>query len=229
MRFSEEEPSSLVVPSNAHSIEGFEEWRESDQFPAEGRVDLCAGEVLVDMSPERVESHVELKGEIYLGIRNLLKTIATGQIYGDGATYTHVPSGLVTEPDALYFSYESFRKGRVQGGVDQGSPLGFRGSVDWILEVVSPSSQRKDRKKLFAGYAKAGVREYWIAEATAETVFLEVFCLGDDGYVLAANEDGWQRSSVFDTDFRLDFRRSPVGLPIYELCIREGGGPARFV
>ncbi len=221
MRFPAEESSSLVVPDSAHCVAGFEAWRDSDEFPREGRIDLCCGEVLVDMSPERAETHVELKGEIYWVIRKLLKSNASGQIYGDGVAFTHVPSGLVTEPDALYFSYESFRSGRVQGGVEQGCPLGFRGSVDWVLEVVSPSSRTKDRKKLFAGYAKAGVREYWIAEATEQTVSLEVFCLGPDAYVPAPSDDGWQRSEVFGRSFSIECKQNPIGLLVYDLRVRE--------
>ncbi len=181
---------NLAIPQSAFTVAGFERWMGSDQFPTEGRIDLCGGEVLVDMSPERVETHVKLKGEIYWVLGGLVRADPEGELYGDGATYIHEPSGLVVEPDALYFSFDSFRTGRVQGGVKQGSPLGFRGSVDWILEVVSPSSRTKDRQKLWGGYAKAGVQEYWIAEATDQDVSLEIYHLGLDGYVLAQNEAG---------------------------------------
>ncbi|MCR5686114.1 MAG: Uma2 family endonuclease [Lachnospiraceae bacterium] len=41
---------------------------------------------------------------------------------------------------------------------------GCHGAPDWVIEIVSPSSQQMDyMRKLFA-YEKAGVREYWIVD-----------------------------------------------------------------
>ena len=35
----------------------------------------------------------------------------------------------------------------------------------WVLEVASPSTQAKDRKRKLCDYAKMGVREYWLFDA----------------------------------------------------------------
>lgn len=42
--------------------------------------------------------------------------------------------------------------------------IGCKGAPDFILEVLSPSSQRHDRLVKFNLYQAAGVREYWIAD-----------------------------------------------------------------
>lgn len=42
--------------------------------------------------------------------------------------------------------------------------IGCKGAPDFILEVLSPSSQRHDRLVKFNLYQTAGVREYWIAD-----------------------------------------------------------------
>ncbi len=211
---------SLAVPHSAFTAKGFEKWMASDLFPPDCRIDLCSGEVLVDMSPERANTHVKLKGGICWVLDGLVRKNPKGEFYGDGVTYTHEASGLVTQPDALYFSFDSFRSGRVEGGPAQGLPLGFRGSVDWILEVVSPSSRTKDRKKLYDAYALAGVCEYWIAEASDDDQSLEIHNLGSDGYAKGPSQDGWQRSAVFGVDVRLERRLSAIGMPVYDLQVR---------
>ncbi len=212
--------SSLSIPHSAFTVAGFEEWIQSDQFSSDRRVDLCCGEVLVDMSPEREDTHVKLKCEIHRVLANLLRSDPHGELFGDGITFSHTETELVTQPDALYFSFESYRSGRVRGGKEQGHPLGFCGSVDWILEVVSPSSRSKDRKNLHAAYAKAGVREYWIADALDGQLSLEIHRLGAEGYEELPSVDGWLRSETFDKDFRLTQQRSPIGLSVYGLQMR---------
>jgi Uma2 family endonuclease len=51
---------------------------------------------------------------------------------------------------------------------------------DLIVEVLSPSTEARDRGVKFADYGSHGVREYWIIDAVAET--LEVYRLKDGGY-----------------------------------------------
>lgn len=42
------------------------------------------------------------------------------------------------------------------------SERGCEGAPDWIIEVISPSTQSRDYLKKLILYQKAGVREYWI-------------------------------------------------------------------
>ena len=41
---------------------------------------------------------------------------------------------------------------------------GIYGAPDFVLEVISPSTGRKDCLKKLTKYEKAGVREYWILD-----------------------------------------------------------------
>jgi len=41
---------------------------------------------------------------------------------------------------------------------------GFKGAPDFIVEILSPSTARMDRKLKFQKYQQAGVREYWIVD-----------------------------------------------------------------
>lgn len=41
---------------------------------------------------------------------------------------------------------------------------GIYGAPDFVLEVISPSTRRKDYTKKLSKYMTAGVREYWILD-----------------------------------------------------------------
>lgn len=47
---------------------------------------------------------------------------------------------------------------------------GCNGAPDWIIEIVSPSSQRMDYFVKLFKYRTAGVREYWIVNPSKQTV-----------------------------------------------------------
>ena len=47
---------------------------------------------------------------------------------------------------------------------------GYQGAPDFIIEIVSPSSQRMDYLTKLFKYRTAGVREYWIANPLQRTV-----------------------------------------------------------
>lgn len=56
---------------------------------------------------------------------------------------------------------------------------GCRGAPDLVMEILSPSTSRKDIGVKFNLYERHGVREYWIIHPAEES--LMVFTLGEDG------------------------------------------------
>jgi Uma2 family endonuclease len=56
---------------------------------------------------------------------------------------------------------------------------GCRGAPDLVVEILSPSTSRKDIGVKFSLYERHGVREYWIIHPAEES--LMVFTLGVDG------------------------------------------------
>ncbi len=50
------------------------------------------------------------------------------------------------------------------------SDRGCEGAPDWIIEVVSPGTQRMDYGIKLFKYRTAGVREYWIVNPSTKTV-----------------------------------------------------------
>jgi Uma2 family endonuclease len=56
---------------------------------------------------------------------------------------------------------------------------GCKGAPDLIIEIISPSTAKKDRHEKFFLYEEHGVKEYWTVHPLE--YLIEVFALGDDG------------------------------------------------
>src|SRR5687767_1771246 len=89
----------IRVPASAWTHEGFRNWAKSGEFPEQARISFLCQEILIDMSPEEIETHNKVKSEISRVIQNLNKKVARGQFYSDRVLVTNVSAGLSTEPD----------------------------------------------------------------------------------------------------------------------------------
>lgn len=98
----------------------------------------------------------------------------------------------------------------------------FIGAPDWILEIVSPSSVKKDKQVLLENYFTAGIPEYWLVDALEEETEFTILISGNTEYVSAPiSEDGWAQSPLFGRWFKLTRARDQVGLWEYTLTTRE--------
>jgi len=73
-------------------------------------------------------------------------------------------------------------------------PTGFRngryfGAPDFIVEVLSPSSRRKDMFIKGAKYAEAGVKEYWIVDLKKKQILVFVYFQDDDAHMYNITDD----------------------------------------
>lgn len=50
-----------------------------------------------------------------------------------------------------------------------------KGAPDWIIEIVSPSTRKKDYSTKMLLYSDAGVREYWIVDPAKERTTVYMF------------------------------------------------------
>lgn len=90
-----------------------------------------------------------------------------------------------------------------------------------VLEVISPNSVRKDKKKMRTLYHLAGVREYWLVEARQTPPRLDILQHQPQDYVSSPAENGWITSLLFACDFQLNQSNDPLGFPRYSLTMRE--------
>jgi Uma2 family endonuclease len=95
--------------------------------------------------------------------------------------------------------------------------LELEGTPDMVLEVVSPSSVKKDKVLLRQAYAEAGIPEYWLVDARKEPPTFDILVHKPRGYVAARKQDGWMKSGVSGKSFRLVQHTTALGHPDYTL------------
>jgi Uma2 family endonuclease len=132
--------------------------------PAE-RWELIDG-IAYDMSPAPWTEHQRVSGDLEYAIRQFLK--------GKPCEVFHAPFDVrfpdqpddhdedvdtVVQPDVLVVCDPT--------KIDQ---KGVRGAPDWIIEILSPRTTKKDWNEKFNLYEKNRVREYWLVDTSAQLV-----------------------------------------------------------
>ncbi len=214
------EDYAFSIPHRAAtSLAGFRDWYATDDFPDEGRISYLAGEIFFDMSHERLSSHVSLKGEITRALIGVAHDLGVGQFYTDGVRVVNEAADVSHEPDGCYLTWAAVTSGRVElhrsaDGLDVTEVIG---APDMVLEIVSPSSARKDATILPELYHRAAIPEYWLIDARGDEIEFDVFLYSESGYTPVVPAGGWRNSPAFARRFRLERFRNPIGLWDYRL------------
>lgn len=215
-------PTIVMHSQSTTSLEGFCEWTQSPDFPEQGSISYIAGEVLIDMSPERGETHNKIKTKIVSTLDRYTTELKLGVLYGDGMRLVNKQANLSTEPDAMFATRETLKNGRFKGdGATLQESVDLIGTPDWVLEVVSPSSIRKDKKLLPERYFTAGITEYWLIDALGDEIEFTLYMPGEKSYVRSEPYNGWAYSPVFDREFQLTREYDEDEGWRYTLNIRE--------
>lgn len=144
------------------------------------RWELISGVPVMMAPPVRI--HQKIVSELNRQLGNYLKEkkcevypapFAVRLFEQDNDTFENV--GTMVEPDISVICDPS-----------KLDDIGCKGAPNFIIEVLSPSTQRHDRVTKFNLYASAGVWEYWIVDPAAKTA--QSFVLEDGHY--AAKELG---------------------------------------
>ena len=81
----------------------------------------------------------------------------------------------------------------------------INGAPDLIIEVLSPSTRRKDMFTKLHKYEAAGVREYWIVDPNKEKVIVYIF--GEESDVSLYRFDSEVPVGIYQGKCRIDFQR----------------------
>lgn len=140
-------------------------------WPEDERWEIIDGTAYMQAAPSRI--HQEISGELHRQFANYLQ--------GKPCRVYHAPFCVrldvekddndiknVVEPDITVVCDSSKLDER-----------GCKGSPDMIIEILSPSTGKKDKVIKFNKYEKAGVKEYWILEPDQKLV--SVFLLQSTG------------------------------------------------
>jgi Uma2 family endonuclease len=213
----------IAVPASAQSFDGFRKWALSEDCPEGGRFTYVSGELIIDMSPELYETHNCIKSEISAVIYQRGKVRRLGRFFSDRFLFSNPEAGISTEPDATFVTNQSLKsqRCRISRSEKPGISDELVGSPDWIVEILSKSSVRKDKQLLREGYFRAGVGEYWLVDALGDDIDFQILVPGANDYKAVDPAQGWLASPTFDCNFRLTRERAPDGLWEYTLHIRE--------
>lgn len=148
-------------------------YRNYKEWPDDERWELIEG-VAYAMSPAPSRKHQDIVVELLRQFSNYLLNkpcrvyVAPFDLLLPEVDETVDEIDTVVQPDLLVICN---REILTSGGA--------RGVPDLIVEILSPTTARKDTREKFLLYERKGVREYWIADPVAATV--TVFLLGSDG------------------------------------------------
>lgn len=215
--------AALIVPTSAGTLAGFRAWCRSAAFPERGQIAFIGEGIYIDMSPERIESHVKVKTEISRVIATLVADLDLGTFYADGTRIVNEHASVSNEPDATFASWATLSDGRLRFIPTETEPadvIELEGTPDWVLEIVSPGSVQKDTQQLRAAYHRAGIPEYWLVDARGAALDLQILLHRSRGYQAARQRAGWYTSPCFGHNFRLERRRDQIGQWSYRLHLK---------
>ncbi len=215
------ETFQVSVPDWVVDLESFRRWLDSDEVPEKARICYLEGEVWVDMSREQVFTHVLVKTEITVVLGGLVRAGGLGLYLTDGAVLVNEPATFSVKPDGLFASTARMKDERVTivEGVVAGH-VEVEGVPDMVLEVVSPSSVKKDTVVLRQAYWEAGIPEYWLVDARRPPLSFDILRHTQRGYAASRKQNGWVKSSVFGKSFALTQGADVLGNPSYTLSVR---------
>lgn len=161
-------------------------------LPEDQRVELIDGYFFEMLAP--TFGHQTIGGEIHRQIANYIMDKGGScrpfiapvdvQLDCDERTMVQPDVGIVCDPDKI-------------------KRFGIYGAPDFLVEVISPSTKKKDYTKKLAKYMEAGVREYWILDP--EQKRLLVYFFEGDVYPVIYGLDQPVPVGIYNGDLVIDF------------------------
>lgn len=140
------------------------------KIPDEKRYELIEGELYMVPAPDFY--HQILSRNIEFLLWDFVKKRNLGVVVHAPVDVVLTPED-VFQPDILFISNEKR---------DIITEKNVQGAPDLVIEILSPSSQERDKIVKRTLYARHGVREYWIVDPVAKKV--EIMTLGSKGFEL---------------------------------------------
>ena len=122
------------------------------------------------MAPGASEFHQGISGNLHLQIGQFLRGKNCKVFYApfDVRLNADTKDNTVVQPDLLVVCDRS----KLDGKACVGAP-------DMIVEILSPSTELRDKMVKFKLYLQSGVREYWIVDPDAKLVTVHILKAGE--------------------------------------------------
>ena len=165
----------------------YEDYRN---LPDDERYELIDGELILAAAPSVL--HQMVQDNIGLPLSTFVKANSLGKMLYS-ATDVLLSDTNVVQPDILFVSRE--RSHILTYDVINGAP-------DLVIEILSPSTARRDREQKRELYSRFRVPEYWQADTEAHVIVVLTLA-GDDYEVAGVYGMGDLLISPLLPDFRL--------------------------
>ena len=134
-------------------------WDEFLELPEDGnRYEILDGELVMTPPPairhQRISSRLHMLLGAYVAARELGEVLAA-------PVAVRLSESTIVEPDLLFLA---------TGRSKIVSDLSIDGPPDLVVEILSPSTAKRDRTVKAQLYARLGVRHYWIVDPETRTV-----------------------------------------------------------
>jgi Uma2 family endonuclease len=145
------------------------------KFSYDEMVEIIKGKIF-KMSPAPSSTHQRISRKIVTNIDNYLKSrkcevfSAPFDVILPVKDKDFMQSDRVVQPDISVICDPA----KIQ-------EKGCFGAPDWIIEILSPHTTKRDIQDKYDLYEESGVKEYWIVEPRNSTV--EVFVLAENRYL----------------------------------------------
>lgn len=128
-------------------------------FPDDGlRHEIIDGEHYVTPSP--VTRHQRIAGNLYYFIRAYLENHPIGEVFM--APFDVLLSNFdIVVPDLVYVS---------RGRAHLITSKNLQGAADLVIEILSPSTRRRDERLKRDLYERVGVEEYWVVDPERDVI-----------------------------------------------------------
>jgi Uma2 family endonuclease len=171
------------------SAEGPLTWRDFVESEEDDTRELVDGVLLEGEVPTK--KHEWIVATLIFFLQSWARARNAGTVLGSGYK-VKIDEKTGVMPDVVFI-----KRGRGSLAGEQGMEAG---APDLVVEVVSPGSRRRDSVRKLRAYAAIGVPEYWLIDATEDT--LERLTLGADNHYLIAETlegDAMFRPPTFET------------------------------
>ena len=161
-------------------------------LPDDQRVELIDGYFYTMLSP--TFGHQSIAGEIYRQIANYIMDNGGScrpfiapvdvQLDCDNKTMVEPDVGIVCDTSKI-------------------KRFGIYGAPDFLVEVISPSTKKRDYTLKLSKYIEAGVHEYWIVDAAQEKIL--VYFFESDVYPVIYGFDKPVPVNIYNGELKIDF------------------------
>jgi Uma2 family endonuclease len=153
---------TAFISDQQFSQEAFQRWLDELPRGDVNHYELINGRIV--MTPPAGWPHAQVETALAWIIKDHVARRKLGVVLGSSAGFD-LPSGDTIEPDLAYIAADRFAAG----------PQPVRGQFlrivpTLVVEIVSPSTARRDQTEKKDVYARNGVEEYWIVDADRRTV-----------------------------------------------------------